>query len=189
MIITISGLPGSGKSTIGKRLAKHYHLKRYYIGGIRRKKAAELGMTLAEYNAYGETHPETDADVDHYQKKLGETEDNFVIEGRTSYFLIPHGIHIFLDVDLKEAAARIYKHITEEGADRNEGSFSSQSEVLEDLKHRIESDKKRYAKYYPNQNTFARENFDLWLDTTHLSIAEVFRNVVDFIDKKANLHA
>lgn len=184
MIITITGYPGSGKSTIGKLLAKHYNLKRYYIGGIRREKAAERGMTLMEYNEYGETHPETDHEVDEYQKRLGETEENFVIEGRTSFFLIPQGIHIFLDVDLEEAARRIYKHITEEDANRNEGTFSSQEEVLNDLKKRVESDKKRYAKYYPDQNTFDPANFDLWLDTTNIAIEEVLQKVVMFIDKK-----
>lgn len=183
MIITMSGMPGSGKSTIAKRLAEHFGLKRYYMGGIRRQKAAEKGMTLAEYNTYGETHPETDQEVDAYQRRLGETEDGFIIEGRTSYFLIPQALHVFLDVDLSEAAKRIFLHI-QNGANRNEGAFQSEGEVLADLERRIASDKKRYRMYYPDQDTFDPDNFDLWLDTTRLSIDEVFQNVVAFIEKK-----
>lgn len=183
MIITMSGMPGSGKSTIAKRLAEHFGLKRYYMGGIRREKAAEKGMTLAEYNTYGETHPETDREVDAYQRQLGQTEDDFIIEGRTSYFLIPHAMHLFLNVDLSEAAKRIFLHI-QNGADRNEGTFHSAEEVLEDLSKRIASDKKRYQMYYPDQDTWSPKNYDLWLDTTHLSIDEVFEKVVAFIEQK-----
>ena len=72
MIITITGEPGSGKSTIGKRLAKELGYGHYYIGQIRRDAAKKKGMTLAEYNKYGEAHPETDIEVDDYQKNLGK---------------------------------------------------------------------------------------------------------------------
>ena len=37
MIITISGLPGSGKSTIGKMLAKKLGYKFYSMGDLRGK--------------------------------------------------------------------------------------------------------------------------------------------------------
>lgn len=58
--------------------------------------SAKRGMTLAEYNKLGETDPSTDIEVDEYQKKLGETEDNFIIEGRTSWHFIPHSLKFLL---------------------------------------------------------------------------------------------
>ena len=43
MIISISGFPGSGKSTIAKLLAEKLKWPRYYMGGLRRE-AAKKGV-------------------------------------------------------------------------------------------------------------------------------------------------
>jgi cytidylate kinase len=121
MIISISGAEGSGKSTIAKMLAEKLGWPRYYIGGIRREKAKERGLTLEEYNKLGETDPSTDLEVDEYQKKLGETQDNFIIEGRTSWHFIPHSFKIFLDVSFEEGARRIWGNLQKDSS-RNEGN-------------------------------------------------------------------
>ncbi len=46
MIITITGNPDSGKSTLGKKLAKKLGYKRYYIGQIRRDEAKKNGYDI-----------------------------------------------------------------------------------------------------------------------------------------------
>ena len=48
MIITISGTPGSGKSTVAKIIVETLNAERIYVGGIRRELAREKGMTLQE---------------------------------------------------------------------------------------------------------------------------------------------
>jgi len=68
-IITISGTPGSGKSTVAKIIQKELDAERIYVGGIRREIARKKGMTLQELNVYAQTHPETDVDVDKYVRK------------------------------------------------------------------------------------------------------------------------
>jgi CMP/dCMP kinase len=108
MIISFSGAEGAGKSTIAKMLAEKLNWPRYYMGGLRRQKAKERGLTLAQYNELGEKDPATDREVDEYQKELGEKEDNFIIEGRTSWYFIPHSIKIYLDVNDEEGAKRVY---------------------------------------------------------------------------------
>ena len=99
MIITISGLPGAGKTSVGKMLAEFWGWPFYSMGNLRRQAAAQRGLTLAEYNALGENDPQTDLAVDRYQEELGKTQDNFVIEGRTSWHVIPQSIKIFLTVE------------------------------------------------------------------------------------------
>lgn len=183
MIISLSGVGGSGKSTIAEKLAAQLHWPRYYIGGLRREMAAKKGMTLAEYNKLGETDPETDKEVDKYQQELGEKEDNFIIEGRTSWHFIPHSLKIYLDVEANEGAQRVFGHLQQDN-NRNEGSsLDSVEEVKKSIKIRQESDALRYQKYY-SINVYDPDNYDFYLDTTNLSPEESFAQVYSFIQSQ-----
>ncbi|MFP4424037.1 MAG: (d)CMP kinase [Candidatus Woesearchaeota archaeon] len=173
MIISISGTPGSGKSTVGKALAKRLNLKRYYIGGILREQAKERGMTIQKFLKKGETDPSIDKDIDEYQRNLGETKDNFLIEGRTSFIMIPHSIKIYLNVDTHTAAERIYNDTQE----RNEGKSRSIKAVENKIHERMESDKKRYIKYY-GTDAFDENNYDIVIDTTSLTPDEVIEDII-----------
>ncbi len=183
MIITIAGDPGSGKSTIGKKLAKKLDYDYYYIGQIRRDAAKKMGMTLAEYNKYGETHPETDIEVDEYQKKLGKEKDNFVIEGRTSWFLIPQSVKLYITVDPLEGAKRVFSHLQKDNKRNEDTDLKTVEDVLKSHRERAQSDKFRYQKYY-QKDCFDKNNFDLVVDTTNLSPEEAFNKVWEYIEIK-----
>ena len=183
MIITLSGAPGSGKSTVAEALVKKFNLKRFYMGQIRRDKAKERGLTLEEFNKLGETEDWTDKIVDDYQKGLGKTEDNFLIEGRTSFFLIPNSLKIYLEVDLKIAAERIFKQLQEVGGEtRNEGQPRTIEEMYESLKNRVESDTKRYKKYY-DVDILNPSHYDIFLDTTKMTPDEVVEDLSKKIEE------
>ena len=115
MIITISGMPGSGKTTVAKLLAKRLGYEHYSMGDLRGKMAMERGISIDELNKLGEKESWTDKEADDYQKKLGETEDNFVTDGRTGFHFIPHSRKIFLKVDLRIGAERIKERARELG--------------------------------------------------------------------------
>lgn len=183
MIITLSGKPGSGKSTIAKMLAEKLGFKRYYMGEIRRRLAKSRGLTLEEFNKLGEKEIFTDKEVDEYQKRLGETEDNLVIEGRVAFHFIPNSLKIFLDVNEEEGARRIFQSL-QESNDRNEGmDLNTPDDVLESIQKRMESDNFRYQKYY-NLDVFNPKHYDFVLDTSNLSIEEVFQKIYKFIAQK-----
>ena len=59
MIITISGIPGSGKTTVGRMLAEKLGYKFYSIGDLRGKMAMERGMTIDQLNELGKTDGRT----------------------------------------------------------------------------------------------------------------------------------
>lgn len=186
MIISISGAEGAGKSTIAKMLAAKLGWPRYYMGGIRREKARERGLTLEEYNKLGETDPSTDLEVDEYQKKLGESQDDFVIEGRTSWHFIPRSFKIFLDVSFEEGAKRILAALEQDDS-RNEGkNLKTYEDVLASLKARRESDRVRYAKYF-NIDVFDLKNYDFVLDTTDLDVEQVFVKIEEAVKKRGEM--
>lgn len=183
MIISIGGYMGSGKSTIAKMLAAKLGWPRYYMGGLRRQKAKELGLTLAEYNKLGETDPSTDREVDLYQKKLAQTEDNFVIEGRTSWYFIPESLKIYLDAEESVGAKRIFKELKKSKARNENVNIDSLEDVLKSVKEREASDVLRYNKYY-KIDVYDKKNYDFVVDTTNLSKEEVFGRVYNFVKSK-----
>ncbi|MBI2112124.1 AAA family ATPase, partial [Candidatus Woesearchaeota archaeon] len=82
MIITISGTAGSGKSTVGKLLAKKLKYKHYSMGDLQRQIAEQRGITLLELGKLEETDPSIDKELDQKQIQLGKTENKFIIDGR-----------------------------------------------------------------------------------------------------------
>jgi predicted cytidylate kinase len=183
MIISLSGAGGSGKSTIAQKLADILSWPRYYMGGLRREAAARKDLTLAEYNQLGETDVKTDQEVDLYQKKLGEESDNFIIEGRTSWYFIPHSIKIYLDVDENEGARRVFNHLQEKNKRNEDKELNSVEMVKNSISQRLKSDSLRYQKYY-GITGYNRENYDFYLNTTNLSPEESFQQVYSYIKEQ-----
>ena len=181
MIITITGDLGSGKSTLGENLAQKLDFKRFYIGQILRDKAKERGMTIGEYTKLAETDSNIDREVDDYQKKLGEEKDDFVIEGRTSWFLIPHSIKLYLKVDSKIGAERIFADLKKNKKRNEERHVKSVDDILKSNQKRAKSEKFRYQKYY-GKNCSNKNDFDFVIDTTILTPKEVLEQTLEFIE-------
>lgn len=175
MKITINGIPGSGKSTVAKYLAKKLKLKYYGLGEMRRAIAKEKGMTLAEFNKLGEKEAWTDKLVDNFQKKL-KKRDNFIADGRLSWYFIPNSIKIFLTVKPEIGAKRIFKE------KRKEEKYKSIKEELKALKERLKSDVKRYKRYYGVKNVYDLKNYDIIIDTSYLTISQMNKAVLKVIN-------
>lgn len=176
MIVAISGMPGSGKTTVGRIVAGRLGYKFYSIGDLRGEWAVKKGMTIDELNEVGERESWTDERADEYQKGLGEKEDDFVIDGRLSFHFIPHSFKVFLSVDGKTGAERIH------GDERPDEKKADMRELMDTIEKRIKSDEKRYMKLY-GIGFRDEKNYDLVIDTTSLGPGEVAGRIIDAIKK------
>jgi len=175
MLLTLTGVPGAGKSTIAKMLSEKLNIPWYSMGDLRGKMAAERGMSIDEFNVLGETEAFTDQEIDDYQKKLGEKEKNLILEGRLSWYFVPHSFKIFLDVDEDEAAKRIFD-ASQKGLRKDEAPFLSPDDVKNRVRTRVESDMRRYQKYY-GVNYLDHSNYDLVINTTNLSPEQIVMQI------------
>ncbi len=180
MIIAISGTAGSGKSTVAKAIAKELKLKHYSAGDFMREMASERGISLIEIGKLAEKDPSVDREVDERNKLLAG-KDDFVIDSRLAFHFIPNSIKIFLKVDPKVAAKRIFRDIQAQKRAVEKG-FGSEKEVLDGIIKRQQSEVKRYQKYY-GIDYLDESNYDFVLDTTNLTVEQSIKKVLDFVKK------
>ena len=191
MIITISGTPGSGKSTVAKKLAILLNAQRLYAGGALRELAREKEMTLEVLINFAKTHPEIDTEVDKkvsLKAKEIESKGKVVIaEGRTQYLFIPKSIKIFVKVDPLEGAKRIYKDLQNEqvSLERNENSVTSLEETKDKVMKRENEDRQRYLNIYKT-DYLNESNYDFVIDTTNITAQQATNKVHEFIMSKKN---
>lgn len=176
MIVSISGKPGAGKSTVAKVLAERLGLKNHYMGGVIRQMAKEKGFTLQEFYAKS---TEVDKLIDDHLTKLGKEHDNFIVESRTAFHFIPHSIKIYLDVDIEEGARRIMEESQKEN-ERNEKKYKSMEEAKEWVEKRLQTEKQRYKELY-DIDAHDKKNYDYIIDTTDMNVEEVQEKLLNFI--------
>jgi cytidylate kinase len=74
-IITLSGKPGSGKSSTADRVAEMLGYTRYSTGDLVRTMLKKRKLTLAEFNTNAERDPQIDYDLDEELRKMREEKD------------------------------------------------------------------------------------------------------------------
>ena len=178
MIITISGFHGTGKSTIGKLLAKKLNLNYYSTGYAFRDLAEEMNMTLEDFTRYTEEHPEIDEKLDEKVIKIGETQDNIVIESLlSSYFLKDSADYkILLKASLE---TRIKRMIIRDNSDYQK--------KLKETEIREKSEIDRFRELYDidiNNKQLKKEIFDLIVETDDLTIKQVLDIILHKIKKE-----
>ena len=137
MRITISGPPGSGTTTVAKKLAERLGFKFISAGEVFRQLAMERGMTLEEFSKLAEKDMSIDNLVDKKQKELALKYEDVIVEGRLSGWMVDAELKIWIycnrDIRYERIAKREEKPI---------------EVVRRETKLREESEKSRYLKIY-----------------------------------------
>ena len=172
-IITLSGFPGSGKSSTGKRLAEMLGYKRYSSGDFMREVGQRHGLSIEETNKAAETNPTFDQEVDAAVQAKGREED-LVIDSRTAFHWIPQSFKVLLTIDTTLAAKRIFAQM------QNEGRFAEEATsiegVLQSLIARKESEFRRYREKYGIDYS-DESQFDLVINTADFPLEEVVNRI------------
>jgi cytidylate kinase len=185
MIVTISGDPGSGKSTVAKAVAEEFNLKHFSAGDFMREMAESRGISLMELTTLADSDVSIDHEIDERTKHLAQ-KDNFVIDSRLAFHFIPNAVKIFLKVNPKVAAKRTWKDISAQKR-HTEQQLKSENDVLKALIKRQQSEVERYRKYYGIDNFLDEKHYDFVLDTTNLTQEESVQKVLEFIRSKKRL--
>ena len=108
MRITVSGLPGSGTTSLARHVAEMLHTGMISAGEVFRQMAQEYGMDLAAFGKRAESDPSFDRLIDERQREIALAHDDIVVEGRLSgWFVREADLKIWLLAPTECRVARI----------------------------------------------------------------------------------
>ena len=176
MILTISGLHGTGKSTIGKLIAANLRIKYYSTGQAFRDLAKEMNMTLNEFTEYAEKNPEIDRKLDKKIIEIAE-EGNIIIDSQLSGYILQSiaDFKIFLSCSLEIRVKRM--------AERDNVSYEAK---LKETVLRENSELERFKMLYDidlNDQEKIQKTYDLIINTENLTIEDVLGSILSSIEK------
>ncbi len=177
VLITVSGQPGSGTSTLVAKLCKHFGWNSLNGGQIFRDAATERGMELLEFGKLCKEDLSVDRELDSILKlRMQEESGPEIIEsrlsGRWAYELNIDCVRLWIEVSVNERAQRI---VAREG-----GSLEQR---LQQADERMAADQARFAELYGFQPA-DEEPYNASIDGTNLDAQQVFDQTIAILDKR-----
>jgi len=141
MIITLSGLPGSGTSTVAGILSSCTGFEVISAGNIFRQMAEERGLTLKEFGELASSDTAIDQQIDRHQKKIASDAKSagkdMIVEGRLSAWMAEPDLAVLITAPLDIRAGRIVHRENVLMAD-----------AISQVKEREACEAGRYLEYY-----------------------------------------
>lgn len=176
-IITISGRPGSGKSTAAKAIAAVLGYQHFSSGDLFRAIARERGIDVLQANLSAEENAEIDHLVDGRLRDIGANENQVVIDSRMAWHWMPFSFKVFLDLDLAVAAQRILASLDEKRL-QAEHIPTDPTDYAQSLQHRLASESRRYMALY-QADPYDLSHYDLVVDTAANDADQTIKLILD----------
>lgn len=156
-IITLSGTPGAGVSTVAKKLAERLRYQYFSAGDIFRATAEKHGTSVQALAERARTDTGIDREIDELVQELGIKHTRLIIDSRLAYHWVHRAFKVHLQVSPEVGASR-------------------RGEPLTEVLASWENKKRRYQDLYglDIENTKA---FSLVINTEHKEIDEVVEEV------------
>ncbi len=171
--ISLSGLAGSGKTTIGKLLAEKLSFKFISIGNFSREFAKkEYDMNINEFQDFCKTNPKIDYEIDDEFSKFCNANNNLIIDYRLAHHFVKNSFNVFLIVSEKEAVRRLQNANRQSEFSSNKNSF-----IKEKMNDRNKKMQKRFLDIYNTDFTLL-DNYHLVVNTNQCSDFEDITNII-----------
>ena len=176
MIITISGLHGSGKSTIGKLIAENLGLQYYSTGQAFRDLAEDMNMALKEFTEFVEKTPEIDKKLDAKIIEIAQ-KGNIIIDSQLSGYILQSiaDFKLLLICPLEIRVKRMAKR-----------DDTSNEEKLKETVLREKSELERFKLLYNidlRDQEKLKKLYDLTINTENLTIEEILKLILSSLRK------
>ncbi|MBP3631162.1 MAG: AAA family ATPase [Clostridia bacterium] len=184
MILTITGAPCSGKSTVARMLELKYGFDRMSTGKIVRDMAKERGLDIVQMQEVLNADPTIDQKIEERQKQIGieRADDKLIMEARLAWYAVPHSFKVYVTIPEDEMAKRFLADSEREN--NNDKPVSSVEEAREVLAYRKTQEIERYKKIYGvdlsdmSNFDFVAENYNKTPEQTADEIYEAYKKYV-----------
>ena len=180
MHITITGLLGSGKSTVCQILRDTYGFEIFSTGAIQREVAREKGVTTLELNEMMKIDHTLDDVIDETTTRISRErrDDKLIFDSRMAWHFATDTFKIFLTIDPMVAAVRVM-------ADpRAEEPYASVEEARDMLIKRSRVERARFQELY-GVDYYDKNNFNLVVDTSNRTPEEVVSLIMESFEAYA----
>jgi predicted cytidylate kinase len=169
LLVTISGLPGAGTSTVARLVAEALGLERVDGGTVFRSMAAERGFDVGAFSRVAESDPEIDLELDQ-RLAIRVREGGVLLESRLAAWIATNeaipGLRVWIDAAEAERARRV---AAREGIDP--------AAALAANRAREASERQRYRTYY-GIDLDDRSVYDLVIDSTTTAPDDVAKSIL-----------
>ena len=165
--VTLSGDLGSGKSSVGRRIAAALGVPYFSAGALFREMGRIDNLDALNTNLAAENNTAIDFAVDQRTREIDSTVASFVIDSRMAWHFVRNATKVYLTVSRETAAHRIMGDSARSGE-----TYPSHAAAVAALGERRSSERKRYRQLYGVDITDPA-NYDLVIATDDADVTEV----------------
>ncbi len=182
MLMSITGMLGSGKSTVCGIMSEKFGFEIYSTGTINREYARSLGIDVIELGERLKKDHSLDNEIDSTVTRISieRKNDKLIFDSRMAWHFAEHTFKIFLTIDPMEAAIRVMKNQRGE-----EERYSSVEEAKEKLIARSVGERERFMQIY-GVDYYDHNNFNIIIDTTNRTPEEIVEIIMENFERYCN---